>query len=221
MGRRVTFTGDGAALEGYLAVPAEDAGPAVVVLGEWWAALGHIPSVCDRLAAEGFVALAPDLYRVPEVPDEAVRRAMVPAVDTAAHDVAAAARHLREEFGGRVGVLGFSLGGGLALRAAGVSEDLDAAVAFYPAGPWGRVDAEPGSYAGTPVLVHCADDESAAGTRDLAHKTIEAAGGELRVYDYPGTPEGFFDDDRPASYREDAAKAAWARTLELFRTRLS
>jgi carboxymethylenebutenolidase len=225
VGQKVTFTGNGTTSEGYLAVPASGTGPGVVVIGEWWGLLGQIRSVCDRFAAEGFVALAPDLYRgaATEEPDEAMRLMMGLAMDTAARDIDGAARHLHERFGGRVATLGFGLGGSLALRAAGLSAHVDAAVGFYPDVPWERMGPEWGDYAGKVAVVHCSEEDgtSAGEGIRIAAKVIEAAGGQLTVYDYPGTRHAFFDDDRADVYSRDAATAAWARTLELLRTRLA
>ena len=74
----VEFQANGATAPGYLAVPESGKGPGVVVLQEWWGVDDHIRSVVDRLAAEGFVALAPDLYRgeTTDQPDEAEQKMM-------------------------------------------------------------------------------------------------------------------------------------------------
>jgi carboxymethylenebutenolidase len=224
VGENVTFTGNGGTSDGYLAVPAAGTGPGVVVIQEWWGLVGHIRSVCDRFAAEGFVALAPDLYggAATGEPDEAMRLMMGLAMDKAAEDIAEAARHLRAEFGGPVGAVGFCMGGSLALWSAALSDDIVAAVGFYPAVPWQRMNPEWGNYAGKTAVLHCSEEDgtSAADGIQLARKAIAAAGGEVAVYDYPGTRHAFFNDDRPEVYADDAARAAWARTLEVFRSRL-
>ena len=224
MGEKVTFPGNVGTLDGYLSVPTSGTGPAVIVIQEWWGLVGHIESVCDRFAAEGFVALAPDLYRgaTTDEPGEAMRLMMGLAMDTAAGDMAAAARYLAQEFGGPVGAVGFCLGGSLALWSAALSDDITAAVGFYPAVPWERMSPEWGNYAGKAAVLHCTEEDgtSAAEGIQTAKKAIEAAGGEVTLYDYPGTRHAFFNDDRPETYDGDAAKSAWARTLELFRTRL-
>jgi carboxymethylenebutenolidase len=222
VGEKVTFASNGATCDGYLSVPASGTGPGIVVIQEWWGLAGHIQSVCDRFAAEGFVALAPDLYRgaATDEPDEAMRLMMGLAMDTAAKDIAAAARHLSTEFGGKVGAVGFSMGGSLALWSAARSDDITAAVAFYPAVPWERMTPEWGNYAGKAAVIHCSaeDGTSAAEGIQVAKKAIEAAGGEVTLYDYPVTRHAFFNDDRPEVYADDAARAAWARTLEVFRS---
>jgi carboxymethylenebutenolidase len=227
VGEMVTFASNGGTADGYLAVPAGGTGPAVIVIQEWWGLAGHIESVCERFAAEGFVALAPDLYHgaATDEPDEAMRLMMGLAMDTAARDIAGAARYLadRPECSGKVGAVGFCLGGSLALWAAALSDDIRAAVGFYPAVPWERMNPQWGNYAGKAAVIHCSEEDgtSAAEGIQLARRAIEEAGGEVTVYDYPDTRHAFFNDDRPEVYSNDAAKVAWARTLELFRTRLA
>jgi carboxymethylenebutenolidase len=225
VGEQITFTSNGGTADGYLSVPESGTGPGVVVIQEWWGLAGHIRSVCDRFAAEGFVALAPDLYRgaTTDEPDEAMRLMMGLAMDTAAKDIAGAARYLRTRFGGAVGAVGFCLGGSLALWSAALSDDIRAAVGFYPAVPWERMNPEWGNYAGKVAVIHCSEEDgtSAADGIQVARKAIEAAGGEVTVYDYPGTRHAFFNDDRSEVYSGDAARAAWARTLEVFRSRLA
>jgi carboxymethylenebutenolidase len=225
VGEMVSFASSSGTAQGYLSVPESGSGPGVVVIQEWWGLLGHIKSVCDRFAAEGFVALAPDLYRgaATDEPSQAQRLMMGLAMDAAAQDIGGAARYLGQRGTGKVGAVGFCMGGSLALWAAALSDDISAAVGFYPAVPWERMSPEWGNYAGKAAVLHCSEEDgtSAAEGIQIATKAIEAAGGEVTVYDYPGTRHAFFNDDRPEVYDDDAARAAWARTLEVFRTRLA
>ena len=225
MGQMVSFAANGGTAEGYLAVPESGTGPAVIVIQEWWGLVGHVKSVCDRFAAEGFVALAPDLYHgaATDEPDEAMRLMMGLAMDTAAKDIVGAAAYLRQQGAAKVGAVGFCMGGSLALWAAALSDDIGAAVGFYPAVPWERMSPVWGNYAGKVAVLHCSEEDgtSAAAGIETARKAIEAAGGEVTVYDYPGTRHAFFNDDRPEVYDDDAARGAWARTLEVFRARLT
>src|SRR5665648_89236 len=108
----ITFPANGGDAPGYLAEPAARQGPGVVVLQEWWGLDGHIRSVCDRLAAAGFFALAPDLYRREPTtqPDEAQQRMMALSMDRAEKDMRGAAEHLISlgaVAGERVGAVGF------------------------------------------------------------------------------------------------------------------
>src|SRR5258708_4396855 len=97
---------------GYLAAPAGGAGPATIVLQEWWGLDDHVRSICDRFADEGFFALAPDLYggETAEGPDEAQHLMMAMSMDQTELQMCGAAKHLRslEGFeGSGVGSVGF------------------------------------------------------------------------------------------------------------------
>ncbi len=228
MGELVSFDSDGGSTDGYLALPPANSAPwtPVIVIQEWWGLVAHVKSVADRIAAEGFVALAPDLYHGTSTaePDEARKLLMGLEMDQAGKDIAGAAAYLaaREDCADRVGVVGFCMGGSLALWAATLSEHIAAAVAFYPAIPWQRMPLEWTNYQGRYAAIHCseADGTSAAPGIQQARTAIEQAGGHCALYDYPGTEHAFFNDDRPEVYDSEAAALAWARTLELFRDRL-
>ena len=120
MGELVEFPSNGHGASGYLATPAGGSGPGVIVIQEWWGLVDHIKDVCDRFAADGFTALAPDLYhgadhrarRGRQAHDGAQHRA------GAAKDMGGAVDYLlgaRLGHGDQVGVIGFCMGGGLAL----------------------------------------------------------------------------------------------------------
>lgn len=222
---KVTFASNGGTAEGYLATPATTAGaPAVVVIQEWWGLVPHIESVADSFAAEGFVALAPDLYHgtVAREPDEAGKLMMGLAMDQAAKDIAGAAAYLTGQGCGPVGAIGFCMGGSLALWSATVSAHVVATVGFYPALPWERMSPTWSAYQGKAALIHCceADGTSAAPGIQQARQAIEAAGGTVTLYDYPGTQHAFYNDTRPEVYHEEAARLARARTLAFLRERL-
>jgi carboxymethylenebutenolidase len=228
VGEKVTFASNGGTCEGYLAVPASGRGPGVIVIQEWWGLVGHITAVVDRFAAEGFVAMAPDLYHGVQTtePDEAGKLMMGLAMDQAAKDIAGAAAHLAgrpEVSGAGVGTVGFCMGGSLALWSATLAPEVVAAVGFYPAVPWERMSPDWPSYAGKVAQIHCseADGTSAAPGIRQAVAAVEAAGGQVEVFDYRGTEHAFFNDDRPEVYHAAASAAAWERTLDLFRRRLS
>jgi carboxymethylenebutenolidase len=226
MGEIVRYPSNGATSEGYLARPADGSGPGVIVIQEWWGLVPHIEAIADRFAHEGFVALAPDLYHGAHTtePDEAVKLLMGLAMDQAAKDIAGAADHLAglDAVTGRIGVVGFCAGGSLALWSATLSDKIVAATGFYPGMPWERMRPDWPNYAGKAAVIHCdeADGGSGAAGIQTAKKAIEAAGGEVTLYDYPGTHHAFFNDDRPEVYAARAAATAWARTLELFRSKL-
>jgi carboxymethylenebutenolidase len=226
MGELVTYASNGGTSEGYLALPKSGSGPAVVVIQEWWGLVPHITSVADRFAAAGFIALAPDLYHGKQTtePDEAGKLLMTLAMDRAAKDIAGAADYLAAlpGAGQQVGAVGFCAGGTLALWSATWSDRITATASFYPYFVWDRVEPDWSRYAGKAALIHCSEEDgtSAAPNIQHAHKAIQDAGGSVVLHDYPGTHHAFFNDDRPEVYNADAAASSFARTVELFRTRL-
>jgi carboxymethylenebutenolidase len=226
VGELVTFASNGGTSEGYLAIPGQGSGPAVIVIQEWWGLVPHIKTVADRFAQAGFVALAPDLYHGVQTtePGEAQRLLMGLAIDQAAKDMSGAADYLagRPEVTGNIGVVGFCMGGSLALWSATLSPRIVTAAGFYPAIPWERMSPTWSNYDGKTAVFHCSEDDGTSKDPgiQLAVSAITEAGGKAIVYDYPGTHHAYFNDDRPEVYDADASKLAWARTLEALRTTL-
>jgi carboxymethylenebutenolidase len=222
MGEQVSYASNGGMSQGYLATPDRPNGAAVIVIQEWWGLVGHITEVADRFAGEGYLALAPDLYhgvRTTE-PDEAGKLMMGLAMDQAAKDIAGAAAYLtgQPQVHRKVGTVGYCMGGSLALWSATLADDVAAAVGYYPPVPWERMSPQWSNYAGKAAQVHCAEEDgtSAASGIQQARQAIEAAGGTVEVYDYPGTDHAFFNDHRPEVYDAAASALAWDRTLAFF-----
>jgi carboxymethylenebutenolidase len=224
MGEMIEFPSNGSAGQGYLAV-APNGGPGVVVIQEWWGLVPHIKDVCDRFASAGFTALAPDLYRGKQVsePDEAGKAAMAMEADVAVRDMSGAVDEiLRRATGQKVGVVGFCMGGGLALTLGTKRPDAVAAcVPFY--GISLRPDLQPDySKLEAAVLGHYAELDEYC-TPDAA-RALEARlrglGKEAEVYIYPGTDHAFFNDSRPEVYNAEASGLAWERTLDFLRSHL-
>lgn len=214
-------------LPGYLALPESGRGPGVIVIQEWWGLVPHIRSVADRLAAAGFVALAPDLFRgvATTEPDEAAKLMMGLRIDEAASDIAAAADHLVRTGllpGDRCGVMGFCMGGGLALLAPTVSPHIDCAAAFYPAMPWPDFHPAWANYAGREALIHQCEGDLPSTGPDIARDAAEIAahGGVVVVETYPGTQHAFFNDDRPEVHDPSASALGWQRSLDMLHRRL-
>jgi len=226
MGEIIEFASNGGTAQGYLATPADGGtGPGVVVIQEWWGLVPHIKRVADRFAREGFVALAPDLYHGQTVsePDDAAKLAMTLNMDQAAKDLSGAVDEtLRRSSTDHAGVVGFCTGGGLALLVATQRPDAIAAcVPFYgaipPRGPepdWAAMTAA--------VQGHYAEDDDHAGPAvvESLQAKLGGLGKDAEFHIYPGTQHAFFNDDRPEVYSEEAAAAAWARTIVFLEAKL-
>src|SRR5690242_17085696 len=122
-GSMIDFPSPSGTTPGYLALPEGGIGPGVVVVQEWWGLVDHIKDVAERFAAEGFVALAPDLYhgRTTKSPDDAQKMLMALNISAAGAEILAAAHYLLEHgivSPQKVGTVGFCMGGQLALYAA-------------------------------------------------------------------------------------------------------
>ena len=220
-GRMVEFASNGAAGSGYLAVPADGGGPGVIVLQEWWGLVDHIKDVADRFAAEGFVALAPDLYRGESTtsPDDAGKLMMALDIERVEKDLRGAVRYLQgraEVTTARVGTVGFCMGGQLSLYAACENPAVGACVVFYGIHP----NVKPNLAAlEAPVLGFFAERDAfvpPAAARQL-ERDLAAAGKSADITVFEGVDHAFFNDTRPDVY--DAARAAecWSRMLAFYR----
>lgn len=206
----------------YLAKPKSGKGKGVLVLHAWWGLNPFVKKFCDRLAKEGFVALAPDLYRgaVASTIAEAKKLRGTLKRDVVADEIAQAAAHLRALCGGKdraIGVVGFSLGGYWALWFAEQKTSAVAAtVAFYAS--------RNGDYRDSPSAFqfHLAerDEYVAASVVRKLEKQLSAAGKDAEFFTYPGTSHWFFESDRADAYNARAAKLAWNRTISFLKTNL-
>jgi carboxymethylenebutenolidase len=216
---------NGGAVPAYVSLPPAGNGPGVVVIQEWWGLVPHIRNVADRLAAQGFVAVAPDLYRGKQTsePDEAGKLVMEMQLQQAAKDMAAAVDALLampETTGDGVGVIGFCVGGGLALYLASLKPEVAAVVCYYGF-PRVGLDWDLSAVKGS-VLGHFAADDDFAPSElvDSMERELADAGVEVTFHHYPGTTHAFFNDDRPEVHDADAADRSWQRTIEFLRARL-
>src|SRR5262249_3404206 len=133
-GRMVEFPSNGRTTRGYLAIPVQGKGPGVLVLQEWWGLVGHIKNVCDRFAAEGVSALAPDLYhgKTANEPDEAGKLFMALNIGEAEKDLRGASAFVAQHSStAKIAAVGFCMGGQLALFAATLDPTVGACVNFY------------------------------------------------------------------------------------------
>ena len=221
MAEMVTFPSNGGTCPGYLAKPASGSGKGVVVIQEWWGLNSNIKSIADRFASEGFVALAPDLYhgKVASEPDEAGKMAMAMKIDEAEKDLRGAITYLNNMTGSPVGIVGFCMGGALSLFAACKNGDaVGACVDCYGGNravtyDWDTLTA--------PVLGIWAEHD------DFVNPNVPTYDQELTAHrikhefhTYPGTAHAFFNDERPETYRREAAEDTWRRMLAFYRENL-
>jgi carboxymethylenebutenolidase len=219
---------DGEAVSGYMSRPkGDDKHPGIVVVHEWRGINDHIRDVARKLATAGYVALVPDLlsrrggtasFSTPEAATEALLKIDQ---ETILNDLAGAANYLkRQSFvrAEKIGVIGFCWGGGKALAFTTQSKDLSASVIYYGDNPRNLDDVKNitaavlGQYGG-------ADERITSGVPKL-EAAMKKYGKSFEYKIYPGAPHAFNNDTNPRSYREEAAKEAWSRTLAFFKAHL-
>jgi carboxymethylenebutenolidase len=210
---------------GYLAVPPDGSGPGVLVLHAWWGLNEFFRGFCDRLAQEGFVVLAPDMYagKVARTIDEAekfksqwdeeleVPPIILPAMDELSKRTAASGHGL--------GVVGFSMGAYWVLWSAlEKPEWIRAVTLFYGTnGGGGDFRQSKASFQG-----HFAEKdpyETESGIQEL-EMNLKGANRPTTFYTYPGAGHWFFEKDRPDAYQPQAAQLAWERTVAFLKNTL-
>jgi carboxymethylenebutenolidase len=208
----------------YLVRPANkpDKLPGILVVHENRGLNPHIEDIARRLALENFMTLAPDaLAPLGGYPgDEDKARALFPQLDQAKtrEDFVAAANYLksRPDCTGKIGVVGFCYGGGIANMLATRLPDLAAAVPFYGSQP----SAEDAARIKAPLLIHYAENDDRINAGWAAYEAaLKANQVRYTVFKYPGTQHGFNNDTTPR-YDEAAAKLAWQRTVDFFNKEL-
>jgi len=226
MGTKIEFASNGGTASGYLATPESGGGLPLVVIQEWWGLVPHIEDVCDRFAAEGFVALAPDLYHGESTtePDEAGKLMMAMNLEQAAKDMSGAVDEVAAHSNGsRVGVTGFCMGGGLALVVACQRPDLvKACVPWYGIIPWPQ--AQPDWTAlEAPVLGHFAENDGFFNPEAVAEldEKLSALGKDAELIVHPGVDHAFFNDTRPEVYDAATSAKAWALTVAFLQNNLT
>jgi carboxymethylenebutenolidase len=230
MGETVEFRSNGDTASGYLAVPASGSGPGLLVIQEWWGLVPQIKRTADRLADEGFVALAPDLYRgeIAEHTEMDKANELMQSLppDRAARDMAGAIDFLlghEAVVGDKVGVIGFCMGGMLTLLISALQGNKVAvATPFYgaPLGDmapdWSGLDAK--------VQGHFAENDDffpPGAIKDL-EKQLKDMGKDVEFIVYPGTGHAFGNETNAlGTYDEEATKVSWERAVSFLRTHLT
>lgn len=224
--QNVTFASNGSTAHGYLALPHSGSGPGVIVIQEWWGLTSHIADVANRLAAEGFVALAPDLYGGPTThdADEAAKLMQALPVDQAARDLGGAVDYLLSHeavTSSQVGVVGFCMGGGFVLvLAAQQGDKIGAAVPFYGAP---REEHPSFTNLSAPLLGHFGEQDKFVPAEKIhaLAATIEQQSGRAPDFRFYPAGHAFFNDENLlGTYDPEQAAQAWDVTVAFLRAHL-
>ena len=227
----VEFKSNGDTARGHLAVPASGSGPGVIVVQEWWGLNPQIKGVADKLAGEGFVALAPDLYRGElaghDEMDKAGQLMTSLPMDRAARDMTGAVDFLAGHSatsGDSIGAIGFCMGGGLVLMLGTLRPDkVKAVVPYYGVVGFDDDNAPDWSKLEASVQGHYAekDDFFPAAKAEALEAGLKSLGKDATVHVYPGTGHAFANESNAlGTYDEGAAKTAWDRALTFLRSKL-
>lgn len=205
----------------YVALPGGDATAVVILIQEWWGINDHIRDIAGRYANEGYICVAPDLYRGKLAKDstEAAKLMQGLAIEDGLETIGAAILETKRTHNvQKFGITGYCMGGTFALRAACEISELAAAAPFYGDIPEESVLKK----LRVPTLF-------IAGKRDawINPKKVSGLIEAARKYDLPveaisyDADHAFFNDTRPEVYDVEAATDAWRRVLDLFRKHLS
>ena len=226
MGEMVRFPSNGGWSDGYLARPRSGKGPGVVVIQEWWGLNDQIKGVCHMLAGEGFNALAPDLYQGKHAgfdePDEARKLMMQLDLAEVAKVARGAAAYLaaqEDTSSAKVGIIGFCMGGMLALLAGTVAPQIGAVVDCYGVPP--RKKPDYAAMQGVPVLGIFGGKDHVLEAVPALEADLAAAGAPFTKHVYPDADHGFLNDQRADAYRADDAKDAWSKIIPFLKDHLA
>jgi len=226
-GTMIEFKANGRTAAGYLARPASPRGHGVLVIQEYWGLVDHIKGVADRFAAEGFVALAPDLYHGEKAtsPDDAGKLMMALDIAETAKDLRGAADALiaRDDVTPKqVGIVGFCMGGRLVYLMSAASKNLKAGVMFYGSStmvPFGE-GATPFDRTreiNCPIQGHFGEEDKNPSPHDMRKLDTELSkfGKEHEFHSYGGAAHAFVNTGS-SNYRPHAAALSWPKAMEFF-----
>ena len=220
----VTYAGATGDVKAFMAMPKDGAKlPCVVIVHENKGLNAHIEDVARRVAAEGFIALAPDALSsqggTPQDQDQAI--ALIGKLDRqeTVNNFLAAVRYLKThpQSTGKVGVVGFCWGGGIANALAVNSPDLTAAVPYY--GPQPASEDVPKIK--VPLLLHYGGlDERINKGIPAFEEALKKAGVNYQMHMYDGANHAFNNDTSPERYHKEASQLAWQRTISFLKEKL-
>jgi len=222
------FKSNGGTASGYLASPASGRGPGVIVIQEWWGLIPHVKGVADMFARDGFNAFAPDFYhgKAAQIgePDKAQKLMMELSIEQAAKDARGAAQFLASHpntSSRKIGVIGFCMGGMLALLTGTVASDVVGAVVdCYGVPPQQKPDYS--KLKGIPVLgIFGGKDEHVTRAVPGLEAELKAAGAQFEKIVYPNADHAFLNEQRADAYRPDDAKDAWPKIISFLKQHLA
>lgn len=216
----LNFDTGGGATTAFVALPDADTTKAVIVIQEWWGLNDHIRDIAGRYADEGFIAIAPDLYRgrLATNPTEAGEMMNALAIDDGIDTIRNAVDAVRDYFAvTHFGITGFCMGGTYALRAACVLEGFSAAAPFYGDIP----DDEVLKKLRTPTIFVSAMQDGWINPEKVGRLEDAVERYELPVHSVKyDADHAFFNDTRPEVYDQKAASDAWALVVGFFNDKL-
>jgi carboxymethylenebutenolidase len=221
----VSFKSGDETATGYLAVPdSPGRHPALVVIQEWWGLNDWVKEQARKFAEEGYVALAPDLYRGKVATDPAMAHELSRGMpqDRAVRDLKGAFDFLASRSDvnkDKIGSVGWCMGGGLSLQLAVHEPRLAACVVNYGAMP---TDAEDIQKIQAPILGNFGADDRGISPDSVQafEKAMKAAGKSIDAKIYEGAGHAFENPNNKAGYRAEAAADAWKRMVEFFNGKL-
>lgn len=232
MGELTKIESEKSNVPAYISLPSAGKGPGVLLMHAWWGLNEFFKSLADRLAGEGFVVLAPDLYGGKTTSEIAEAERLVNELESnqgyreAIKKEEAALDYLLSHpavEGEKVGAIGFSMGAAYASWLSTLRPEIAAVVLFY-GGFFGGDDPESGvKSTQAAFLGHFAENDEWEPVEGIkqGEAGLKAAGRQVTFHFYPGVGHWFMEDNRPGVYNAEAAQLAWDRTVEFLRDKLS
>jgi carboxymethylenebutenolidase len=227
MGDIVTFNSESGPVRAYLVEAPGSKGPGILLCHAWWGLTGFFTGLADRLSAEGYTVLAPDLFDGRTTDSIPEAEALVGTTEADGGKGALAKEQAALDYllnspalaGRKVAAVGFSMGAAYVTWLATLRPEIAAVVVFYGASEW---NADYHKNATAPIQGHWAAEDQFESIEDVPtfESQVKAAGHIADFHTYPNTQHWFFENNRP-EYNPEASALAWQRTLSFLRTHLS